>query len=96
VQPSSPPTLLAARNIVGVSEPAEGVYCVTPTATISASTETVAVSPEASYSNEGKPGLIAVDAQHPHCSASDFEVDTFAAPGSATTKGGFAFTIVVP
>lgn len=96
VQPSSPPTLLTARNIVGVSEPSEGVYCVTPVPTISASTETVAVSPEASYSSEGKPGLIAVNAQHPHCSTSDFEVDTFGTLGSATTKGGFAFTIVVP
>jgi Collagen triple helix repeat (20 copies) len=96
VQPGSPPKLLLAHNVVGVSEPVEGVYCVTPGATIDAATETVAVSPEASYSGEGKPGLVAVDAQHPHCAASDFEVDTFAALGTATPKGGFAFTIVIP
>lgn len=96
VQPSAPPKLLSARNVVGVSEPLEGVYCVTPSATIVAAAETVAVSPEASYSSEGKPGLVAVDAQHPHCAASDFEVDTFAAFGTASPSGGFAFTIVIP
>jgi Collagen triple helix repeat (20 copies) len=96
VQPTAPPKLLQARNVVGVSEPAEGVYCVTPAATIDAAAETVAVSPEASYSDEGKPGLIAVNAQHPHCALGDFEVDTFGALGTASTQGGLAFAIVIP
>jgi hypothetical protein len=82
-------------NIVGISEPAIGVYCVTPAAPINAAAETVSVSPEVSYSAGGAPGVIAVNAQHPHCAASAFEVDTFA-PGTTTLTSGYAFTIVVP
>ncbi len=82
-------------NIVGISEPAIGVYCVTPAAPVNAAAETVSVSPEVSYSAGGAPGVIAVNAQHPHCAVSAFEVDTFA-PGTTTLTSGYAFTIVVP
>ncbi len=85
-------------NITGVSLAAEGVYCITPAASIEASKETIAVSPEISYTPSGTaPGVIAVNAQHPHCTSSptSFEVDTYK-QGEDTPKGGYAFTVVVP
>jgi hypothetical protein len=87
-----------SSNITGVSLAAEGIYCITPAAPIDASKETVAVSPETSYTPSGTaPGVIAVNAQHPHCTSSPtaFEVDTYK-QGEDTPKGGYAFTIVVP
>ena len=72
-----------------------GVYCVTPAAPINPAVETVAVSPEVSYSPGGALGVIAVNAQHPNCPATAFEVDTYA-QGSTTPSDGFAFTVVVP
>jgi hypothetical protein len=84
-----------SANITGVKEVSEGVYCVTPASPINAAGEATAVSPEVSYSSAGAPGVIALNAQHPHCSASAFEVDTYA-PGGTTLKTGYAFTIVVP
>jgi hypothetical protein len=83
-------------NVTGVSEPSKGVYCVTPAAPIDASKEPAAVSPEVSYSSGGLPGIIAVNAQHPHCLPSAFEVDTYATLGTTTTTSGYAFTIVIP
>jgi hypothetical protein len=88
-------------NIVGISEPVPGVYCVTPAAPVNAAAETVSVSPEVSDSASGVPGVIAVNAAHPHCPSGAFEVDTFD-PGSLkpgtppTPASGYAFTIVVP
>jgi len=80
-----------------VTEPKEGVYCVAPAAPIVAAEETVAVSPEVSYSSGKVPGVIAVDAQRTSgCPPTDFEVDTYATLGTASTASGFAFTIVVP
>ena len=72
-----------------------GVYCITPAAPINPAVETVAVSPEVSYSPGGMLGVIAVNAQHPNCPATAFEVDTYA-QGSTVPSDGFAFTIVVP
>jgi hypothetical protein len=72
-----------------------GVYCITPAAPINPAVETVAVSPEVSYSPGGALGVIAVNVQHPNCPATAFEVDTYA-QGSVTPSDGFAFTIVVP
>ncbi|HTD58119.1 MAG TPA: hypothetical protein VK672_04430 [Solirubrobacteraceae bacterium] len=99
VQPTTPGTavLITPRNITGVTEPKEGVYCVAPAAPIVAAEETVAVSPEVSYSSGKVPGVIAVDAQRTSgCPPTDFEVDTYATLGTASTASGFAFTIVVP
>jgi hypothetical protein len=98
VQPTAPnaATLITPRNITGVSEPASGVYCVAPAAPINAAEETVAVSPEVSYSSGKLPGVVAVNAQRTGgCPATDFEVDTYA-PGGTTPTSGYAFTIVVP
>ena len=97
VQPTSPSTaaLIAPRNITGVTEPKEGVYCVSPAAPIVAAEETVAVSPEVSYSSGKVPGVIAVNAQRTSgCPPTDFEVDTFTSGGAASSN--YAFTIVVP
>jgi hypothetical protein len=98
VQPTSPTAanLIAAQtsNITGVSEVEAGVYCLAPAAGISPVSDTAAVSPEVSYSSGGVPGVIALDAQHPHC-PTGFEVDTFA-PGTTTLTSGYAFTIIVP
>jgi hypothetical protein len=100
VQPTLPTqaNLVAgvSSNITGVSEPSAGVYCLAPAAPINASTETVAVSPEVSYSSGKLPGIVAVNAQRTGgCPATDFEVDTYA-PGASTPTSGYAFTIVVP
>lgn len=97
VQPNSPTqaTLIAPRNITGVSEIKEGVYCLAPAAPINAAEETVAVSPEVSYSSGKAPGAIAVDAQRTGgCPATDFEVDTYTPAGVLSSN--YAFSIVVP
>jgi hypothetical protein len=99
VQPTSPTTatLLAAHNITGVSQPKEGVYCLTPAVPIEPASETIAVSPEVSYTPSKAPGLIAVDAQRGGgCPVGTFEVDTYAIPASSTPATGYAFTVVVP
>jgi Collagen triple helix repeat (20 copies) len=97
VQPTSPSaaSLIAPVNITGVSEPAPGVYCVTPAAGISLSYPPVA-SQEISYSSAGV-GVITVNVQHPNCPTS-FEVDTYATTSALKTgtATGFAFTIVIP
>ncbi len=105
VQPTSPTQAIVIPsvtvNIVGISEPSAGVFCVTPAAPVNAAAETVTVSPEVSYSAAGVPGIVAVNAQHPHCPSGTFEVDTFApgavTPGTTPTPAsGYAFTIVIP
>ena len=99
VRPASPTTaeLIAGQsvNVTGVSEPSPGVYCLAPAAAVSPATDTAAVSPEVSYSSGGTPGVIAVNAQHPHC-PTGFEVDTYAPPADTTLTSGYAFTIVIP
>jgi hypothetical protein len=101
VQPTASPTqanLIAAQSsgIASVTEPTGGAYCLTPAAPVNASSVSVTVSPEVSYTTAGGAlGTIAVDAQHPHCAASAFEVDTYA-PGTTILTTGYAFTIVVP
>jgi hypothetical protein len=99
VQPTSPnqANLIAGQtsNVTSVSEPGPGIYCLAPAAPINASAETVAVSPEVSYSSGGTPGIVAVNAQRPNCPEGDFEVETYT-PGSSTPMSGYAFTIVVP
>ena len=87
-------------NITSVTETSVGgsnggVYCITPAAPINPAVETAAVSPEVSYSPAGALGVIAVNAQHPNCPATAFEVDTYA-QASTTPSDGFAFTIVIP
>jgi hypothetical protein len=82
-------------NVTGVSEPSPGVYCVAPAAGISPATDTPAVSPEVGYSSGGTPGVIAVNAQHPHC-PTGFEVDTYAPPADTALTTGYAFTIIIP
>lgn len=99
VQPTAPTQakLIAGQTagITGVSEPSPGVYCLAPAAPINAGAETVAVSPEVSYSSGKQPGLIAVNAQRTNgCPATDFEVDTYTPAGAASSN--YAFTIVVP
>ena len=100
VEPTSPSaaSLIGASNIIAVSEPSAGVYCITPAPGI-ASSSIAAVSPEVSYSAPGTgPGVIAVNAQHTHCPSTPYEVDTYA-PGTTTdtaTATGYAFTIAVP
>jgi hypothetical protein len=88
IQPTSPTaaTLIGPSNILTVSVPREGVYCITP----------AAVSPEVSYSSGNVPGVIAVNAQHAtNCPSAPYEVDTYS-PSTLALAGGFAFTIAIP
>jgi hypothetical protein len=99
VQPTASPTaanLIGQSNIQAVSEVSAGVYCITPAPGITPS-GIASVSPEVSYSVGNVPGVIAVNAQHTHCSATTFEVDTYT-PGTTTPAlaTGYAFTIAVP
>jgi hypothetical protein len=101
VRPTSPSAadLIGATSVISVSEISAGgsnggVYCITPAAGIAPSA-VAAVSPEVSYSAGGAPGTIAVNAQHTHCPASTFEVDTYT-PGTTTLASGYAFTIIIP
>jgi hypothetical protein len=96
VQPTSPTaaTLIDAKNITGVTANG-GVYCLAPAAPINANEETVAVSPEVSYSSGKAPGVIAVNALRTGgCGAGTFEVDTFTQAGAPSSN--YAFTIVIP
>ena len=99
VQPTSPTeaNLITSQsfNVASVSEPSKGVFCLTPATPINAAGETVAVSPEVSYSPSGAPGVIAVNAQRQHCPTSAFEVDTYT-PGTTTLDSVYAFTVIVP
>jgi hypothetical protein len=101
VAPTASPTtadLISAQSsgISSVSEPAAGVYCITPAAPVSATAVSVTVSPEVSYTSAGGPlGTVAVNAQHGACGSGAFEVETFA-PGTTTLASGYAFTIVIP
>ncbi|HEY2141373.1 MAG TPA: hypothetical protein VGG98_04865 [Solirubrobacteraceae bacterium] len=98
VQPTSPSaaSLIAPVNITGVTEPAPGVYCVTPAAGISPSSYPPVASQEISYSSAGV-GVITVNVQHPNC-PTGFEVDTYATTSAVKTgtATGFAFVIVIP
>ena len=104
VQPTSPmqATLISqTSNITSVSEPVAGVFCIAPAAPINASIEPIVASPEVSYSSGQLPGIVAVNAQHQHCTSSDFEVETYAPAEPPTTtvptlSSNYAFTIVVP
>ncbi len=98
VQPKSPTeaVLVGAFNITGVSEPIEGVYCITPAAGVPVTSGIAAVSPEISYSSVKAPGLIAVNAQHTNCPGSPLEVDTYAPSAPSTLATGYAFTLIVP
>ncbi len=92
------------HNVTAVSETSAngssgGVYCVSPATGIDPSAGTAAVAPEISYSTgtpPRAPGLVALDAQHTNCPAGTFQVNTYAAPGTATPATGYAFTIVIP
>jgi hypothetical protein len=89
--------LIAAQtsNITSVSEVKPGVYCLAPAAGIDPAAATAAVSPEVSYSSASTPGVVALNAQATDCAAGDFEVETYATSGTATTASGYAFTILV-
>jgi hypothetical protein len=86
-----------SSNIVSVSEPAPGVYCLTPGPNINSGADTAAVSAEVAYSNPQAPGIVALNALRQHCEGRDFEVETYA-PGTApvTLANNYAFTIVIP
>ncbi len=96
VAPTSPTaaTLISGQtaNVTAVSEPKEGVYCLTPAAGIEPASSVAVVSPEIAYSAKEEPGLIAVNAKSAHCPGA-FEVDTYSAPGKPST--GYAFTILI-
>jgi Collagen triple helix repeat (20 copies) len=99
VQPKSEKAAAAlvsaqTSNITAVTEASEGVYCLAPAAGINPAADTAAVSPEVGYSTEGKPGLIALDAQGSDCPTGNFEVKTYASLG-AKPAPGYAFTILV-
>jgi hypothetical protein len=90
------PTLVAAqsKNVTSVSEPSPGVYCLSAAAGIDPTADAAVASPESSYSEGGRVGTIAVNAQSSNCHG-PFEVDTYA-PGATTPSSGFAFTIAIP
>lgn len=95
VTPSATVAPGQSSNIISVTSPTPGVYCIMPGAPINPAADTAVVSPEISYSTPEAPGLIAVNAQHKNCSASTFEVDTYS-PSTLTLAGGYAFTIAIP
>jgi hypothetical protein len=97
IQPTSPTmaTLIGPSNVVSVSEPSAGIYCITPAAGVALS-GIAAVSPEVSYSAGGAPGVIAVNAKHTNCGTTPFEVDTYTPGATQTLATGYAFTIAIP
>jgi hypothetical protein len=97
VQPTSPTaaSLIGPSNILTVSEPSAGIYCITPAAGITSS-GIASVSPEVSYSAGNVPGVIAVNAQHTNCPSTPYEVDTYTPGTTQTLATGYAFTIAIP
>ncbi len=97
VETSPEVKLIAAQsfNVLGVSYAAEGVYCVTPAASIETAKEAAVVSPEVAYTPGNVPGVIAFDVQRALCPSNALEVKTYK-QGGETPKGGYAFTIVIP
>jgi Collagen triple helix repeat (20 copies) len=97
VKPESPSTasLIVGQTagFTGVIEVKEGVYCLAPVAGVTPSYAAV-VSPEVSYSS-GAPGLVALNAQHPDCPTSDFEVETYEPPPGTKLSSDYAFSIIV-
>lgn len=73
----------------------EGVYCLTPAASVSDEVAAV-VSAESSLSEPGAVGLAVLNAGHPSCPG-DFEVETFKlGEKGPVPSDAIAFTIVVP
>lgn len=91
------PVLVSARtaNVVAVTEPSAGLYCLKTAQSVDASSRSWAVSPEASRSNGGTHALFAyVDAAS--CPAGQVGVRTFesSGTGSAVPSEHVAFMLV--
>ncbi len=87
------------REFVAVSRASgqEGIYCLTPTASIHPSESPAVVSAESSFSEPGDVGIAVLNAQRSNCAVNEFEVETFkfGEKGPVSTDG-VAFSIIVP
>ena len=103
---ASPAGIVAAQslNFASVREPAgaTGVYCLAPTAAsgVSAANEVPAVAGELANSTGAGTTVVPLpeyNAARPHCTATEFEVDTYDARNAgAGPVAGAAFLIVAP
>ena len=90
-----------SSNFASVRQPTgmPGVFCLTPAPAsgVNPSTEVPAVSGDVANSAAGVVPLPEYNAAHPHCLATEFEVDTYdvRSPTSGPA-GGAAFAIVTP
>lgn len=74
----------------------EGVYCLTPAASVPTNEVAPVVSAESSYGEPGAVGVAVVNAHHPVC-PNEFEVETFKlGEKGPVPSDAIAFTIVVP
>jgi Collagen triple helix repeat (20 copies) len=95
----APLGLVAAQSsgFQSVRSPAQGIYCLTPSAGINPGAEPASVTGETSYSGGGVVPIATLNAQRNGCNQSEFEVITYnAAALSSGPVGGVAFTIIAP
>jgi hypothetical protein len=93
------PMLIPAwtKNIVSMSTPLAGVYCLKPDASIDAGSTPAVVSPEYAYSSGGKAMLAYTSVARNACPKDTIEVRTFTVLGSTyVLSDRVAFTIVIP
>lgn len=86
------------HEIVAVTPVATGVYCVAPAVASRPSEVAAVVSGESSYGVPGVVPLAVLNAQHPNCNGSEFEVETYRVNGKSGPElsSEVAFTIVAP
>ena len=81
-----------SSNITSVTQPAPGVYCITPAAGIDPTTEPLVATDD---SSAGGPALVTVNsARTGGCGTATFEVDTYPAGGGSRSNAGFS--VVIP
>jgi hypothetical protein len=86
----------ATSNVIAVTEPKPGVYCLSAASGVSPTTDMAVLSPEVSYDvGKSGAGVIALNAHASDCPTGSFEVETYAGPGEATPISGYAFAIAV-
>lgn len=87
-----------SRNIVSVSAPKAGVFCLKPAKMVAAATRSWSVTPEASRSDvASKVALAYADTGSGTCPSGQFGVRTYElVDGQARPSEGVAFMVVVP
>jgi hypothetical protein len=95
---SGTPTFTLTTNFTAVQRPTGNSYCLTPASSINPAATVAAVSADAGTSSP--PGVVpyaVLNSAHPNCTASEFEVDTYALTTTGpSANSSIGFSIFVP